>query len=621
MLRTICKTLTLTFIDRPKLPGSNTMSKSIHRLALVVGIGCFAVFTLAASVALADGDDPFTAAKKEFVEKFEKFKKEGLTAAQVKELTDQLLEAAGDKIDGTGTETLLKTMNKQAANTVWLMKKKESIEELIDFVGDVYAMTSSDTPPDPVEAYKALSKGVGLAAKLADKMPVMKVIAVPMLKAYAQAIKNGEKHIEAIAAATKAKNSAIELGWRSMDYDEALAETEMDEAEDDEPTEEELQWEADRIKRQAAYGECLSKCSEEYNAYDKASVARSHAWKRVANQKELLDKNKLSAKTRRARYNALIPDYKGSRIGYRKALKKRDNERARMQRAKSEGNEQGYLARKEMLKNYEKDLVSWKENLHKDYKRVSQMHSKYLEAKIKAAHTRGKYNSLLEAYKKIDSDFKKAKAAFDACIELCNGTPSAGQAKLLGPTPYFGKADSPFQALDFKYYHLEDFEDHVFNAPGVSASAGAIVTSSNWSGDIIDSVDGDDGSLDGPNLPCKKTAGDCDSMWASGSIKFTFDANALGSLPTHAGLVWTDGGGTITFEAFDGAGNSLGVKTYGDAGDSDNWGKTGEDCFFGAMYSGGIGAIRISSPGGMEVDHLQYGSTVGAVDTSGPQGE
>ena len=121
MLRTICKTLTLTFIDRPKLPGSNTMSKSIHRLALVVGIGCFVVFTLAASVALADGDDPFTAAKKEFVEKFEKFKKEGLTAAQVKELTDQLLEAAGDKIDGTGTETLLKTMNKQAANTVWII--------------------------------------------------------------------------------------------------------------------------------------------------------------------------------------------------------------------------------------------------------------------------------------------------------------------------------------------------------------------------------------------------------------------------------------------------------------------------------------------------------------------
>ena len=73
-----------------------------------------------------------------------------------------------------------------------------------------------------------------------------------------------------------------------------------------------------------------------------------------------------------------------------------------------------------MLKNYEKDLVSWKENLHKDHKKVSQMHSKYLEAKIKAAHTRGKYNSLLEAFKKIDSDFKKAKAAFDACIELCN---------------------------------------------------------------------------------------------------------------------------------------------------------------------------------------------------------
>ncbi|MCK5642486.1 MAG: hypothetical protein KAJ19_16890, partial [Gammaproteobacteria bacterium] len=214
MLRTIYRTFTRSFIDNSKLSGSNTMPKSIDWLALLVGICCFVVFAPSPSQALADGewDELFAMKKKEFIEEFERFKKEGLTAEQVEELTDKLLEAAGDKIEGTGTETLLKTMNKQAKNTVWIMEKKENIEDLIDFVGDVYAMASSDAPPDPVEAYKALSKGVGLAAKLAEKMPVMKVVAVPMLKAYAQAIRNGEKDIEAIAAATKATNRAIELG-------------------------------------------------------------------------------------------------------------------------------------------------------------------------------------------------------------------------------------------------------------------------------------------------------------------------------------------------------------------------------------------------------------------------
>jgi len=403
------------------------MPRSILRLALVAGIGCLIAFTQVASVALAD-DEPgelYTATKKEFVEKFEKFKREGLTAAQIQKLTHQLLEAVGDRIDGTGTEFLLKTMNKQAENTVWIMKQKKTVEELIDFVGDVYAMASSDTPPDPEEAYKLLSKGVGLAAKLADEIPVLKLVAVPMLEASAQAIKNGEDDIAVIAAAAKARDEAVELGWRSPDYSYALlAATEMDEAEDDEPTEEDLQWEADRILRQADYGDRLSACGVEYSVYDKASVARRRARKRVGNQQELLDKDKRSANTRRVRYNALVPHYKGSHTGFRNALKYRDNLRAEMQLAESRGNGQAYLTLKEMLENFEKELVSLKENLRKEYKETSQMRSEYLEARIKAAQTRSEYNSLLEAYKKIDSDVKKAKAAFDSCMELSDASES-----------------------------------------------------------------------------------------------------------------------------------------------------------------------------------------------------
>ena len=129
----------------------------------------------------------------------------------------------------------------------------------------------------------------------------------------------------------------------------------------------------------------------------------------------------------------------------------------------------------------------------------------------------------------------------------------AGAAILSGPSPYLcfdtatapagcGGADSPYKALSFSYFHLETFEDGLLNVPGVSASAGG-VTSVVFGPAIHDSVDADDGVIDGSGL-----AGD--SFFNSGGFAgITFSAGVLGSLPTHAGLVWTDGGGTISFSA------------------------------------------------------------------------
>ena len=42
-------------------------------------------------------------------------------------------------------------------------------------------------------------------------------------------------------------------------------------------------------------------------------------------------------------------------------------------------------------------------------------------------------------------------------------------------------------------------------------------------------------------------------------ITFTFDRNALRSLPKRVGAVWTDGDGQTLFEAFDAQGGSLGT--------------------------------------------------------------
>ncbi|MGH7244210.1 MAG: hypothetical protein ACREJD_12420 [Phycisphaerales bacterium] len=183
---------------------------------------------------------------------------------------------------------------------------------------------------------------------------------------------------------------------------------------------------------------------------------------------------------------------------------------------------------------------------------------------------------------------------------------SAHAQTFLGPTPYLCFSDSPFNGLALQYFHLETFEDHLFNVPGVSADHGG-VTSVVFGPAIHDSVDCDDGTIDGSGL-------NGDSFFSSTpDIRFTFNAAVLGSLPTHAGIVWTDGGSntTVTFEAYNAAGASLGT-VVAQVGDGSNNGTTAEDRFFGVVYDQGIQAIRIRhSSGGLEVDHLQYGGGPG----------
>lgn len=177
-------------------------------------------------------------------------------------------------------------------------------------------------------------------------------------------------------------------------------------------------------------------------------------------------------------------------------------------------------------------------------------------------------------------------------------------AVLTGPTSYLSSSDSPFSSASFSYFHLETFEDHLLNVPGVTASAGG-VTSVVFGPSIHDSVDADDGLIDGSGL----NGDSYYSALGAAGVSFTFNAGALGSLPTSAGLVWTDGGAgaPITFEAFDQNGLSLGILLGGHA-DGSNVGETGEDRFYGTTNAGGISRIFIANAtGGIEVDHLQYG--------------
>lgn len=47
---------------------------------------------------------------------------------------------------------------------------------------------------------------------------------------------------------------------------------------------------------------------------------------------------------------------------------------------------------------------------------------------------------------------------------------SEAVAVSIGPSPYLSFADSPFNGGSFSYFHLETFEDHLLNTPGVTAS-------------------------------------------------------------------------------------------------------------------------------------------------------
>lgn len=185
-------------------------------------------------------------------------------------------------------------------------------------------------------------------------------------------------------------------------------------------------------------------------------------------------------------------------------------------------------------------------------------------------------------------------------------SPGAARAQLLSPTPYLSVADSPFAGLPTVsggYFFLEDVEDNLLNTPGVSIVNG-VVTNSQFSGAIIDSVDADDGAINGTNGNGGVFG---NSLFANSFMTFNFSAATLGTLPTHVGVVWTDGSNSIVFEAFDALGASLGTVT-GTHADGSNFGTTAEDRFYGAINPGGISRITVSNPGGLELDHLQYGT-------------
>jgi len=197
----------------------------------------------------------------------------------------------------------------------------------------------------------------------------------------------------------------------------------------------------------------------------------------------------------------------------------------------------------------------------------------------------------------------------------CNLDGANSQPSFFLNNPYKSfDGDSPFKSLKATsdWFEFETFDGPTFqaNTKGVTTSS-PNETSKYTDAGFYDSVDSDDGAIDGKGRAQDRL------VLSNGDITFTFD-NKRG-FPTDAGIVWTDvhatnpsfGQSTLTFEAFDASGKSLGLQgPFTVGGDYSTTGETGEDRFFGAHYNGGISSFRVVVPAvtvGVEFDHLQYG--------------
>jgi hypothetical protein len=159
------------------------------------------------------------------------------------------------------------------------------------------------------------------------------------------------------------------------------------------------------------------------------------------------------------------------------------------------------------------------------------------------------------------------------------------------------------------YFHLEDLRDGAINTSGLTVSPLSIVAG--------DAVDEDDGAINGTGTSPFSLRGE-----ESPQLELRFNASVLGRLPTHVGVVLTDGNqkAKTRVNVFDAAGTLVGSTdanlTNGFLDGSFSGGGTGEDRFFGFMASQGIAKMTVdslkgSAPKGSSLaftlDHVQYG--------------
>jgi hypothetical protein len=176
--------------------------------------------------------------------------------------------------------------------------------------------------------------------------------------------------------------------------------------------------------------------------------------------------------------------------------------------------------------------------------------------------------------------------------------------------PYRGRSDSPFyQSIQNGTTYVEDFEDKLFNTPGIASTNARIFDSGDRS------VDEDDGRRDnlGPGW-CLTADRALPQEGNPYRLEISFSRDSTGHLPTHVGaaiLGYTvlNAEGFRYFQAFDASGalildSPLTAPILVLPG-STPYRSTRGDTFFGIEFAGGIS--RIIAGGSESFDHIQYG--------------
>ena len=198
-------------------------------------------------------------------------------------------------------------------------------------------------------------------------------------------------------------------------------------------------------------------------------------------------------------------------------------------------------------------------------------------------------------------------AASIAALLVWSAVATAGTTTF-GPSAYLQTGDTPAGFWCPCIGWIEDFELNSVD-PFLTIDNGEILEPNTFSGlmnSVTDSVDGDNGPVDG--------LGNSGHSWFTGASN-PDDNQVTISFATpvkNAGLVFTDGDSSSTnvkLEAFDSAGNSLAVIDGGDLADDMFTGQTAEDTFLGFQNTdAGIASIQLSINAGIgiEIDHVHW---------------